>query len=84
MDWRANALKSLDDARADIEAAKEPTIIVILTIGEADLAAERPLSVYANQTWGWLQRVMAFAAWRFSLKTKDELPTSDATKAGGK
>jgi hypothetical protein len=76
MDWRANALKSLDDARTEIEAASEPTIIVILTIGEADLMKERPLSVYANQTWGWLQRVMAFAAWRFSLKAKDEHPAN--------
>lgn len=74
MGWREQALKSLADAREEIEGASEPTIVVILTISEADLLNERPLSVYANQTWGWLQRVMAFAAWRFSLKTKDETP----------
>jgi len=71
-EWRKLALQSLEDARQEIEAAREPTIIVILTISEADLLKERPLSVYANQTWGWLQKVMAFAAWRFSLKAADE------------
>ena len=78
--WKANALKSLDDARAEIEAATEPTIIVILTIGEADLLNEKPLSVYANQTWGWLQRVMAFAAWLFSLKAADERAGPEGVK----
>lgn len=75
MEWRRQALKSLDDARAGIEGATEPTIIVILTISEADLIKERPISVYANQTWVWLQRVMAFAAWRFSLMDKSEGPS---------
>lgn len=70
--WRALALQSLSDAREEIEGAQEPTIVIILTIAEADLLNERPLSVYANQTWGWLQKVMAFAAWRFSLKAADE------------
>lgn len=74
MDWRENALKSLADARREIEEATDPTIIVILTISEADLIGERPLSVYANQTWQWLQRVMAFAAWRFSLMPKGDRP----------
>ena len=68
MSWRELALQSLSDARAEIEAATEPTIVVVLTIGSDDLLKERPLSVYANQDWKWLKRVMAFAAWRFSLR----------------
>jgi hypothetical protein len=72
MSWREQALQSLEDARAEIEAATEPTIIVVLTIGSDDLLKERPLSVYANQNWKWLQRVMAFAAWRFSLREDEE------------
>jgi hypothetical protein len=72
--WRKNALGALEDARKEVEQAEVPTIVIVLTIAEADLLAERPISVYANQTWGWLQRVMAFAAWRFSLKAKDEIP----------
>lgn len=74
MQWRENALKALSDARREIEEASDPTIIVILTISEADLIGERPLSVYANQTWHWLQRVMAFAAWRFALMPKEDRP----------
>lgn len=72
MNWRENALKSLDDARTEIMEASEPTIVVVLTIGSDDLLKERPLSVYANQNWRWLQRMMAFAAWRFSLKDEPE------------
>lgn len=73
-DWKAETLAAIDDARADIEAAEEPTIIIILAIATADLLQERPVTVYANQSWGWLQRVMAFVAWRMSLRTKDEIP----------
>ncbi len=75
LDWRENAIAALDDARAEIMSANEPTIIVVLTIGEADLLRERPLSIYANQTTKWLQRVLAFAAWRLALKA-DEPPTA--------
>jgi hypothetical protein len=67
-DWRKNALAALDDARKEVERAAEPTIVVILTVGSADLLKEQPISVYANQNWTWLRRVLAFAAWRFSLK----------------
>jgi hypothetical protein len=74
MNWREQALKSLDDARAEIIEATEPTIIVVLTIGSDDLLKERPVSVYANQNWRWLQRMMAFAAWRFSLKEDEDTP----------
>lgn len=75
MTWREKALQSLDDARAEIISATEPTIVVVLTIGADDLLKERPLSVYANQDWRWLQRVMAFAAWRFSLRDAEGAPT---------
>lgn len=67
-DWRKQAIQSLDDARAEIEAAEVPTIIVILTIAEADLIKEMPVSIYANQSTKWLRRMMAFAAWRLALK----------------
>lgn len=72
MTWRDKALQSLDDARAEIVNATEPTIVVVLTIGSDDLLKERPLSVYANQNWRWLQRMMAFAAWRFSLREDED------------
>ncbi len=68
-DWRAKALRSLQDAREEIEGASEPTIIVILTVAEADLFKESPISVCANQTWEWLHRVLCFASWRTSLKS---------------
>jgi hypothetical protein len=79
--WRKSAIQSLDDARKEIEAADQPTIIIILTIAEADLLKERPISIYANQTWRWLQRVMAFAAWRISLKDEDEKDKTPAQEA---
>lgn len=68
-DWRDKALGALQDAREEIEAAREPTIIIILTVSEADLLKERPISVFANQSWEWLHRVLCFAAWRTSLKS---------------
>lgn len=72
-DWKAHALASLEEARRDIEAETEPTIIVICAIGVVDLANERPLSVYANQSWRWLRQMFAYATWRFSMKAEDEL-----------
>lgn len=68
-DWRDKALRSLRDARDEIEAAQEPTIVIVLTIAQADLFKERPISLYANQTWDWLHKVLCFAAWRTSLKS---------------
>lgn len=70
--WKELALAALDDARAELETATEPTIAVVITIGEADLLKEHPLSIYSNQKSDWLQRVLAFAAWRLSLKAKAE------------
>jgi hypothetical protein len=78
-DWKGLALQSLNDARDEIEKAQVPTIVVVLTIAEADLLKEMPLSVYANQNWKWLQRVMAFAAWRFSLRDETDEPARAAT-----
>jgi len=68
-DWRDKALRSLQDAREEIESAQEPTIIIILTVAEADLFKESPISVYANQPWDWLHKVLCFASWRTSLKS---------------
>lgn len=83
-DWKANALASLDEARRDLEATTEPTIIVICAIGLVDLANERPLNVYANQSWRWLRQTFAYAAWRFSMKAEDELEALQAkAKAQG-
>ena len=67
-EWRKNALGALEDAKAEILGASEPTILVVVTIGNDDLLKEKPLSIYANQKADWLHRVMAFAAWRLSLK----------------
>lgn len=69
--WRSNALAALADAKTEIEAVTEPTIITVLMIGEADLLKERPLSFYSNQTRKWLQRVLAFAAWRLSIESEE-------------
>lgn len=81
-DWKSHALESLDEARRDIEAATEPTIIVICAIGLVDLANERPLSVYANQSWRWLRQMFSYAAWRFSMKAEDELAELTAKATG--
>jgi hypothetical protein len=65
--WRTNALLSLEDARAEIANATEPMICVVLTIAEADLFKERPVSIYHNQAREWLHKVLCFVAWRTSL-----------------
>lgn len=75
--WRSNALEVIADAKAEIEASTEPTIVAILIIGEADLLKERPLSFYSNQTRKWLQRVLAFAAWRLSLESEEAEASPD-------
>lgn len=72
-DWKAEALKALDEARADIAVATEPQIVVVSFIGLVDLANERPLTVYTNQSWRWLRQMFAYAVWRFSMKAEDEL-----------
>lgn len=68
MDWRTNALKSLADAREEIEAATDPTFVCCLTITEADLFKERPVSIYANLSWDFLPSFLTFVAWRLCLK----------------
>jgi len=65
--WRVNALLSLADAKAEIETATEPMVIVICTVHEADLLKERAVSIYHNQTQAWTRRLFAFVAWRTSL-----------------
>ena len=67
-DWRANGLRALQDARDEMEAASEPTFLVVLTIAEADVLKERPVSVYSNTTWDWLHKFLCFVSWRTSLK----------------
>ncbi|MFN4288933.1 MAG: hypothetical protein ACK4E3_10615 [Brevundimonas sp.] len=71
--WKEAALKALDEARADVEAGTEPTHVVVSFIGQVDLANERPLTVYTNQSWAVLRQFFAYAAWRFAVKAEEEI-----------
>lgn len=64
--WRADALRSLDDARAELEAATEDSFVMVFVISERDLAAERPVSIFANVKRSAIHRMISFFAWRTS------------------
>lgn len=72
-DWKAHAIDALEQARRDIEAATEPTIIIVCAIGQTDLLRERPLAVYANQSWRWMRQMLAYAVWRMSMRAEEDL-----------
>lgn len=79
--WRENALWSLSEARAEVEAATEPVVVAIAVIGEQDLLKERPVSLYANQSRTWLNRFFSFIAWRTSLWPEAEKAEQSVTEA---
>jgi hypothetical protein len=66
-DWRAGALQSLNEARAELEAATEDSFVMIFVISERDLAAERPVSIFANIKRSAVHRMVSFFAWRTSM-----------------
>ena len=43
-DWRANGLRALQDAEVEVQNSREPMIVVVLTIPEADLIRDRAVS----------------------------------------
>jgi hypothetical protein len=65
-DWRGNALGALADAGEEIAAATEPTIAIIITVSEADLLGDRPVSFYSNLSMPALGPILTYCGVRIA------------------
>lgn len=77
--WLKNALSALDEAKAEIEAATETTLFVIITVSQADLLRQRPVSFYGNITPETLGPMLAYCAARVNEKLAS--PTGQVAEA---
>ena len=77
-DWRANGLRALQDAEVEVQNSREPMIVVVLTIPEADLIRDRAVSIYANQTYEWLHRFLSYVTWKTSVPAARIIDSSPA------
>lgn len=69
--WRLNALGALADTKAEIDAATEPTLYVIMVVTEADLLRQRPVSFYGNIRPEMLGPMLTYCGARVSAKLAD-------------
>jgi len=66
--WRTDALAVLSEARNEIEAAPEETLIVIMTVSKADLLGDRPVSFHGNIRREALSPMLTYFGARIAAK----------------
>ena len=70
--WRKDALFALDNARDEIMTAQDKTVMTIITVSEADLIGERPVSFYGNIKFNFLGPFLAYCAERLAARRAAE------------
>ena len=65
--WRETALSVIRHAESDILAAESPQYFVMLWLGPADLANDRPVEIAANVSADVVHRITSYAAFRMTL-----------------
>lgn len=64
--WRRDALRAVDDARREIEAATEATFALVITVSEADLLGDMPVTFGSNLNPDFLGPFMGHCAARWT------------------
>lgn len=67
--WRIDAIGALHDTLYEIGVAQEKTVMVIITVSEADLLGEQPVSFYGNIRPGFLGPFIAHCSARLAEST---------------
>lgn len=67
-DWRKYALAALEEARAEILGSPDKMVMTIITVTEADLLGDRPVSFFGNITFASLGPFLAYCAERIAAK----------------
>ncbi|WP_294931842.1 hypothetical protein [uncultured Paracoccus sp.] len=70
--WRKDALVALDNAREEIMTAQGKTVMTIITVSEADLIGDQPVSFYGNIKFDFLGSFLAYCAERIAARRAAE------------